>query len=197
MGNVLRALLTASVTAALVAAGAPAAHAAPLGFDCRFVMVSHDLLTGNSSENVYTGFAVGYSDVGDNAQIRCYVKVDGSEAASTPTGTGTDFAVTSGQLTFTDLGFIEFCAAPADDPSTHSCRPATRTEIPYADATEIATLVGAAIICPVLALVDGVRVPGIVEVKDGDLYLLTFQVWDCPPFSPPGNGPWSTLLVLT
>ena len=183
----LAAATVAAVASGLLVAAAPPAQAAPLGFDCHFVVFSHVLLTG--SPTTFTGLAVGYSDINDNPEIRCYVEVNGSDVASTPTGTGIDFAATAGQVTFTaePTDYVRLCASPSPNPAFTACHELGRIE-----NTET---VAEPLLCPVLDLLEGLRVPGVIEVADGDLFVLSnVRIYDCLPYG--SYWPQSGLTIL-
>ena len=102
--------IAALLAAAL--AGVPAAHADSPLFDCNFHTIAQATLTGG--ENTFVGIAYGYvaSTGVEPVSIRCYVLVDGTEAASTPVGTGTSVATAHGMITFTatESQDVKFCA---------------------------------------------------------------------------------------
>ena len=89
----VRQIVTAVLAIGTLAASVPVAHAGHLSYDCVLV----------SGVTTAAGTAYGYvvSPVpGEAVSIRCSVEVDGTEVASTSTGTGTGFATTSGHLTY-------------------------------------------------------------------------------------------------
>lgn len=112
---IMRRTIVATIASALGVV-APEAFAAPdhVKYDCRLVNFAQQTLTG--SQEIFTGVAVGYvasEHPGDAVSIRCYVTVNGYVVhATTPNGTGTDAAVTAGQITYSasDTDDVDLCA---------------------------------------------------------------------------------------
>lgn len=129
--------LIAPVLLGIVAAsaGMPAASAASHAqVSCRFNTVAQEDATGG--QDTFTGAAYGFvasTTVGESVSIRCWVRVDGSEADSTAVSTGVTAAATSGQVTYTatDTQDVDLCADyTAGSESGTICVETTTTQIP-------------------------------------------------------------------
>ena len=158
--------------------------------DCGFNTIAQEQTTGG--QDTFTGAAYGYvgSTTGGSVTIRCYVAVDGSEVASTPTGSGTGFATTAGQVTYTasDTQDVDLCAEWSRDggaPTTH-CNETTTTQIPPQEVIDL-TAIPDFLLCPILAQLGtalGGGIPGVLTIDPdtGDVELLGGGFWDCPPY---------------
>jgi hypothetical protein len=195
-GKLLKKLMLAGVAVGMMALNAPIAHAAVVRSGCGFDTIAQETATGG--QDTFTGAAYGYAAFDDQGThtLRCYVTVDGSEVASTPTGSGSVFVTTQGTVTYTTASTdVDLCTEI--DGVTTSCGDATLTEIPpqaVIDALDslFATLDSILIpieeqldptICTVLkALAPGI--PGVVDITaDGDTTLAVVgPFWDCPPY---------------
>lgn len=97
---------------AVLASTVPPAHASPTVMDCGYEAVAQRRVTGG--RETFTGVMYGYAAAdtpGAALSVRCYVVVDGVEAATTPAGTGTTAAATAGQVTFTatETQLVDVC----------------------------------------------------------------------------------------
>lgn len=95
-------ILVSALAVGALALQAPAALAGHATYDCNFTSVAQETATGG--QDTYTGYAYGYivsPTPGETVSIRCAILVDGTEVASTPTGTGTNAAFTQGPITYT------------------------------------------------------------------------------------------------
>jgi len=185
---------------ALLALGAPVAHADHAAFDCGFDTVSQETVTGG--QDTFTGVAYGFvasTTAGENVSIRCYVRVDGSEVSSTATGAGVQAATTTGQVTYTasDTQAVDLCAEwTAGWESGVACGRATTTQIPPQEVIDLlnevaeATAIVDPLLCPLLAAAAP-GLPGVAEINgEGDVFVIGDKVWDCPPYESgdPGGG---------
>jgi hypothetical protein len=205
----IKQLALAATVAASLTVATPAAHAAVVREGCGFDSLAQETLTGG--QDTFTGAAFGYAVFDDQGShtLRCYVTVDGSEQASTPTGSGSVVVTTQGQVTYTAPGgsSVEICTEI--DGTTVTCEDGG-TEIdlcfyavpdswplsdcpPYIWPFPIPPIVGDAlgpvlqqldtVVCPILAsLAPGI--PGVVDIApEGDVTLAVLgPVWDCPPY---------------
>jgi hypothetical protein len=192
----LKKLLVAGVAVGMMALNAPIVHAAVILAGCGYYTDSQEWVTGG--QDTSTGVAYGYAVFSDQDThtLRCYFTVDGSEVASTPTGSGSVFVITQATVTYTTVSTdVDLCTEI--DGVTTSCGDATLTEIPpqaVIDALDslFATLDSILIpleeqldptICTVLkALAPGI--PGVVDITaDGDTTLVGVgPFYDCPPY---------------
>jgi len=131
----------AALAAGAVVAGSPAAFAAPSAVDCDFNSVSQASFTGG--QDTFTGVARGYvvtGEPGNDVSVRCYVRVDGTEFASTPTGSGPNAATTAGQVTYTasDIQDVDLCVEWTDgDESDVTCVETTTTQVPPQEVIDL------------------------------------------------------------
>jgi len=185
--------MVALVAGGCLALNAPVAQAEHATLDCN--PKTFYRVIGVTGPDVYTAFVHGYilsSTPGEFVSIRCYVRVDGSEVASTPRGSGVNQATTAGQVTFTasDTQDIDLCAEwTAGSESGEVCWETTSTHIPprevYDVISQIMMDVIDPIVCPLLITVGEIvlDVPGVVEINsEGDVFLLGEPFWDCPPY---------------
>jgi hypothetical protein len=108
---------------------------------CKLDSGSSDSVTGGQSQ--FTGLLSGVvvrDDQGTHS-VRCYVSVDGVEASSSPTGTGTVTIGTAGQVSFEAApdSLVEVCVDT--DGVTLECEPTTRTQAPPQEVDDVATVV--------------------------------------------------------
>jgi hypothetical protein len=174
-------LLTVAVTAATVVLGlgAPAAWADAPVRTCRFVAYSTGLDT-------FSAVAVGtlVHDNDDNLSIRCYIQVNNVPGNGTPTGTGSDVAVTAGVFTFTASPFdsVEICTqfTTIHGSVTECFETSSADEPPQAvfDLLCVATgFIGAN---------GGINILGqLVIDSTGDVFVLGIKLVDCDAFSSP------------
>jgi hypothetical protein len=184
----LKKIMLAASAVALMAIGAPTAHAAVVRSGCGFDSLSQDTATG---QNTFTGGAYGYAIFDDQGThtLRCYVTVDGVPApgGSTTPGSGTGFVATAGPVTYTaaDGASVDLCTEI--DGVTVGCGAATLTQIPpqevidLLDSLEIGLV--DPLVCPVLASLSP-GVPGVIDIApEGDVTLVGLGgFWDCPPY---------------
>lgn len=195
----LKRTLTTAVAVGALALTAPAARAEHATFDCRFVAVAEQTLTGGD-EN-YVGYAVGYisSDAGEPVSIRCVVANEFNVILSgSPTGTGTGVAVTAGPVAFSPVptAVVQLCAEwLAGSEAGWTCFPTTRVDLPSGSDALVEQATGAVdalagpVVCPLTNLVDGiVDVRGAIDIEeDGDVTVLGIPIVDCPPEDQPGT----------
>jgi hypothetical protein len=184
------------VTAALLGGTAPVAGASVVPGECRWASVSVWTPTGDA--DTFRGAAYGVAGFDDQAThtLRCTVRVDGADAASTPAGSGSGFVVTAGPVVY-DAGVdqvVDMCTEV--DGVTTSCAEST-TVCPCIPDTDLLRALDPVfdlllqpgpedmdtLVCPLLeSLSPGV--PGVVDVTpDGDTTLAGFgPFWDCPPY---------------
>ena len=180
---------------------------------CRMVGFAQELLTGSTFEAVAEGSVTAAelgAPPGSALSIRCRLDVDGLEVASTPTGTGTDAAATTGRLAY--IAFlnsrVELCAevSVAGNVFDRDCAIVVPRELPNPAERDIVDTsddevhaVGDGALCPVLQNAAGSY--GVVTVNaEGDVSVGNpAPVYDCPPFGtapPSGNVP-QVLVVST
>jgi hypothetical protein len=186
----LKKLMLAGVAVGMMALNAPIAHAAVVRSGCGFESVSQATVTG---ETTFTGTAYGYAAFDDQAShtLRCYITVDGSEQATTPTGSGTGFVHTEGTVTYSaaEGAHVEECTEI--NGTTVSCGTADEQQIPPQEVIDLLNTIFAATglidptICPILASLSSVSA-GLIT-PEGDVILPDpiGKVWDCPPYDPP------------
>jgi hypothetical protein len=125
-------LALAALAAGLLAAFAPGAHAAPWLNDCQLVSVTSDLGATGGTDG-HTGVLAGYAtfdDVGLHT-LRCYVSVNGSEAASTsPVGGNTVVLATATVVTFTATEEADLVVCTELDNVTVTCKAVTDGRVP-------------------------------------------------------------------
>jgi hypothetical protein len=202
---VLKKITLAATAVAMLALGAPMAHAAVVRSGCGFdsLATAQDATGG---QNTYNGAAYGYAVFDDQGThtLRCYIQVNGVEAASSIPNSGTGFVGTAGPVTFfaEDGALVEECTEI--DGVTISCGESTNTQIPPQEVIDaldgvftildgvLTTVDGIllpieqeldTVICPQLAaLAPGI--PGVVDITpEGDTTLVgAGPFWDCPPY---------------
>jgi hypothetical protein len=93
--------LAAAAAVALCTLSVPAAHAATAAYRCGWDTFAQETLTGG--EDSFTGvlFAYAVFDDRDAHPLRCYVRIDGQEQASTPTRSGAVVVATAGPVAYT------------------------------------------------------------------------------------------------
>jgi hypothetical protein len=214
----LKKIILAATSVAMLAVSAPISHAAPTAVvrdGCGFDTIAQETATGG--QDTFTGAAYGYAvfDETSTHTLRCYVTVDGSEVASTPTGSGSVVVTTQGTVTYTTSSTdVDLCTEI--DGVTISCGDATLTEFPpqavidqvFDILLQVATIIDDTlapvydaingvlaqldpierdvvdpIVCPLLASLSGLSIPGVVDITSaGDTSILGEGVWDCPPY---------------
>lgn len=165
--------LVAVLATGIVAMNATVSHADNGVTGCHYVGVAKETVTGG--QDTFTGVAVGYAV--NTGSIRCFIEVNGGEAATTPVGPtlGGVVAVTAGQLTYVagDTDVVRLCAVGGP------CSPVK--PIPTQDHAVMGAVLD--MICPVFATVGralGGGVPGLVEIGwDGSADLLGMAIWGC------------------
>lgn len=105
----LKKIVTASLTVGTLVTNAPVADATSVDvprFACDFTAMQHDVVTGQSYEGEAYGFVLHLGD--PTARMRCYIRVNGVEASTTPIMAG----VIAARLTFTahDTDVVTFHA---------------------------------------------------------------------------------------
>jgi hypothetical protein len=192
---VLKKITLAATAVAMLALGAPMAHAAVVRSGCGFdsLATAQDATGG---QNTYNGAAYGYAVFDDQGThtLRCYITVNGTEAASSIPNSGTGFVVTAGPVTFfaEDGALVEECTEI--DGATVSCGESTNTQIPPQEVLDALSGVFDAIdnaeitlidpiVCPILASLSP-GVPGVVDITpEGDTTIVGVgPFWDCPPY---------------
>lgn len=108
-----RKLIAVAALGVALNAHGTAAIAAPVSADCRLLNVADQNVTGNT--DTFVGASAGYvigANAGETASVRCFVKINGAEVASTPWASGTQAAMTAGQITYTstDTDQVDLCA---------------------------------------------------------------------------------------
>ena len=177
-------ILMASLAAGALALNAPVATAAEATGECGFDSVQQDSTTGQNYEGVAYGFA---SDTdGDPVSIRCYITVNDVPAAagSTPTGTGTGVATTSGPISFeaAEGASVELCTEV--NGVLQDCATSTNTQVPPQEVLDIINSVLELVdptICPVIAALAGTYGPILINTQ-GDIYINGGGFYDCPPY---------------
>lgn len=116
---------------------------------CDFTTFASEVVTGGGE--TFTGVAYGYvkGDATEPVAIRCYVTVDGTEVAMTPTGTGTATATTAGQVTYTatETQEVELCAEWPSGPIGAVCSETVTTQFPPQEVLDsVNAVVG--FVCP-------------------------------------------------
>jgi hypothetical protein len=133
----LKKIVFAAAVAASLSAGGPVAQAAVVRSDCRIGATAQDTLTG---QDTFTGAGYGYALFDDQGShtVRCYVTVDGVEQATTPTGSGSVFVHTEGQVTYSaaEGSTVEVCTEI--DGATVSCATASTTTLPPQEVQDLA-----------------------------------------------------------
>jgi hypothetical protein len=136
MTGLLKQVVLAATVAAAVAVGVPDAHAAVVRAGCGFDSISQATVTG---EETFTGEAYGYAVFDDQGthSLRCYVTVDGSEQATTPTQSGSAFVSTAGQVTYSaaEGSQVELCTEV--DGSTTGCAAADEQQFLPAEVEDL------------------------------------------------------------
>jgi hypothetical protein len=161
-----------------------------VGF-CSFAATAQQAVTGGT--DTFTGVAYGFvaTTNPESVTIRCTIRVDGAEVASTPTGSGSTVAVTAGQVTYTanEAQSVELCI---EWNGGEACADTTTQQVPPEEfwvlVNEVFQLVGepwAAVdllACPLIAaLAPGI--PGLVDITpEGDVHVAGELVYDCPPY---------------
>jgi hypothetical protein len=188
----LKKLMLTGVAVGMMALNAPIAHAGVVQAACRFNAVAQETATGG--ENTFQGAAYGYAAFDDQGPhtLRCYVTVDGAEQATTPTGSGSVFVQTSGQVTYVAAEGTTVAICTEVDTVTTGCVTAMRSQIPPQEVIDLLNTIFAAtgaldgVLCPILqSLAPGVG--PVVITPEGDVILPDpiGKVWDCPPYDPP------------
>ncbi len=198
-------ILTAALAAGALALNAPVAQADAPRFDCSFDSVQQDTATGQNYEGAAWGY-IAHAEGGD-VTIRCYIAVNGVEASSTPTGTGSNgAAVTSGRVTFaaTDTDSVQLCAEyTSPHASDNVCFESTSTQIPpqevidllislfetidatlapvWSTLTDIEKTYIDPTLCDVLDGIPGTYGPVTINTQ-GDVFIDGEPFWDCPPY---------------
>jgi hypothetical protein len=200
------------------------AHASVVYYDCSVVAAANELVTGSS--DTYSGvmFGVAVFDDADSHTLRCYIRINGGEAASTPKESGTVAVRTLGLVTFTvpPDSFVEICTEI--DAVTVSCSSVEISQIPPQEVEDLLTTLEDVVttveqtlpesltnfidnikpgivdptLCPVLAsLAPGA--PGVDISPEGDTTIVGDPVWDCPPYGNlgPTRIPPSYVYVMT
>jgi hypothetical protein len=162
----LRKLVLAAVVAASLTAGVPAAHAARVRSACGFATLAQETATGG--RDTFTGVAYGYAvfDDQDTRALRCYVTVDGSEQASTPTGTGSVVVSTQGQVTYSASDGSNVALCTEIDGVTIECGAATGEEVPSQEVVDVAGFVCEAFTPPPPLDSDCPPYSWIAEIRD-------------------------------
>ena len=187
--------------AALVAAGVPAAVAAPaddvVAARCRFSSISLDREELGGPDH-FRGIAEGVAVVVNPGAgtFRCDLRVNGVTQASTMPTHGETLLVTAGPIEYvaTEVDVVEFCEhVDFDDGHVYEhCQGTTIIQIPpecldlvscvFDVLNELVVKPADVVVCAALiALAPGV--PGVVDIDPtGDTYLLGEFLWDCPPY---------------
>ena len=137
-------LVAAAIGTVALAASSAGAVSIAVNADCDFETLSEYTLTGGA--DTYTGVAYGYavSDTpGASITVRCEVRVNGSPVYPSPTGSGTQFATASGQVTYTaaDTDSVDLCAVwSGTDGSGEICAETTSTQVPPQAVLDVADL---------------------------------------------------------
>jgi hypothetical protein len=177
----IRTMLLVPAVTGLLVVNAPAAHAALVAGGCR-------LVPAGAAGPAAVGYAL-FDDQGTHT-LRCYVTVDGTERAGTPTASGTGLVVLSSPIAYdaeswrsalcTEVdGVTVLCADRPDavqntvDAIGALCDVDLCLYPPWLDAT----------LCPILSSLSP-GVPGVVDIDpEGDTSVAGVgQVWDCPPY---------------
>jgi hypothetical protein len=162
-----------------------AASAAVVRSGCHFSANNGALLTGGN--DTFTGASSGYVLLDDQGThtLRCYIAVDGSEVASTPTGSGTGSVTTSGSVTYTTSSSdVDLCIEI--DGATTSCGDAVITQVPPQEVVDLVENINIGLVdplgCPLLAALSP-GIPGIVDISpEGDVHTAGSSLRDCPPY---------------
>ena len=181
-------LLTALAVAGAIAPPASAGHAA---VNCKFVAVSYPLVTG---QDTWEGIADGYlvANPGENASLRCVIKVNGAVRAATARSSGISTVTTGDRVTYvrTSTESVQVCAQyTTGHGSAESCRTAETVQAPPPEVVDFGNAVSEAadvFACAMAARLAGAYGPA--EIKpDGDTYVNGTLVWDCAPYA---RDPW-------
>lgn len=92
---------------AILAVSTPDAGATHVRYDCGLHSIQQNDATGQNSEGVLTGFALGA--LNEAVSIRCYLRNGSTIIASSPTGSGTTVAATAGRISYTTPP-LELCS---------------------------------------------------------------------------------------
>jgi hypothetical protein len=134
----LKTLVLAATIAASLTVGGPEAHAAVVRAECHIGATAQETLTGG--QDTFTGAGYGYALFDDQGShtLRCYVTVDGSEVTTTPTGSGSAFVHTEGQVTYNapEGSTVEVCTEI--DGVTIGCAAASTTTLPPQEVQDLA-----------------------------------------------------------
>ena len=184
----LKKIMMASLAVGALAFNAPGALADdPPEFGCNFRSVHQEDATGQNFEGAAWGYVVHAE--GGNVSIRCEIRVNGSPASTTPTGTGTDgAATTSGRVTFQagDTDIVTLVAYYTTEHGSGSrVYPTAVTQVP---PQEVIDLINDVVIeyvdpalCDILKLLAGTYGPVFIN-EQGDVYVNGAPEWDCPPY---------------
>jgi hypothetical protein len=185
--------VAAAIAVAACTLSTAAAHAAEVRSGCGFDTVAQANVTGD--EDAFDGVAYGYAvfDDADQHTLRCYVRVDGAEQASTPAASGTRLVVAGGPVAYT-AGYdaiVDLCTevdgvtVRCEDPgnSLWFVDPVLDRVREYYDSLPIWDQDPGALACPVLAALSP-GIPGVIDIApDGDTAVSAVGLlWDCPPY---------------
>jgi hypothetical protein len=136
----LKRIVLAALVAASLSAGAPVAHAAIVRAGCGFETFTQATLTGRDT---YTGVAYGYAVLDDQGShtLRCYVRVDGWEEATTPAQSGSAVVVTTGQVWYyaPEGSSVDLCTEV--NGVTISCGAADQQQVPPQEVIDALSIV--------------------------------------------------------
>jgi hypothetical protein len=208
-------LRTTSLALAIALLGLPAVPASAHGDShyrggCGFDTVSPQVVDPDRYTGVAYARVVVYSRGHGNvvtATVSCVLKVNGVVVPdATVSGSGAGVVAFAGRVEFTahDTDTVNLCDVvdyTSDETPTETvCAHTTQAQMPPQDVIDTLDLTFRALnavlwaaqppvdplVCPVIAaLAPGV---GPLTVRDGDLYLGSEWLWDCPPYDVSGGG---------
>ena len=196
----LRTIVAGAVAAAALAVPAPAALAHTPTFDCNFIAVQQEDVTGQAFVGVAWGYA---TDGGNPVSIRCYVEVNGSQVDTTVKGLYSevglaydeDFRYFAG-----DTDVVTFHAEVCNPGCSRHDYQTVRGQIPDQTLLDLIDSVRQTVdnaldpayrsACPILRLVGeaGLNILGLVVVDEEGVVYVAGQPVLCGPTAPATKG---------
>ena len=179
---------------------------------CRFFGFFEENTTGQNGEGAVEGSATAEefdAPTGSPVSIRCGIRVNGTEVASSPTASGAGAASTAGRVTFAadETDVVEVCAFVTTVGGNHvRCTAVTSASSPpqeVKDAGGAAEQFGREFLdpamCPFFATIAGTYGPVTINAQ-GDVFVNGQPVLDCPPYDlgvPPVTSQVDGVTLLT